>query len=414
MLEDVVSLCSDLIRSKSVTPNDDGALEHIKDYLISAGFDEAKILVFSSPDGKNTVKNLYARYGSRNVKASDHTSLTSETSDSTSSIQPQFSKVLGFLGHSDVVPAGNDWEVDPFAAVQKDGYLYGRGVCDMKGGVAAFCCAAAEFIKRNPDPSKCSIVVMITGDEEIGSPEGVRSLISWCQQYGIMPNDCLIGEPSSRERIGDRIYIGHRGSLGITVKSNGKQGHVAYQGSYENSLSKVCEYIAHMLKSEWKYDDKRFPRTNLEPTMLFTNNYAINVVPDESSANLNIRYGSDYTHQKLQQILLDEAEKFGVSLEFSLCGEAYCCDDENLKKLLSEAIKKVTKEKTNEEVFPEFSCAGGTSDGRYMIQHCNVIEFGLQDFCIHQKNERAKISDLLTLAEIYYAFLEQYFCQSEA
>lgn len=403
MSEDVISFCSNLIKAKSVTPNDDGALEYVKDYLIKAGF-SAQILTFSSADESNSIKNLYAKYTPSCASSADNKDRDNAN---------QRNKVLGFLGHSDVVPAGDGWQVDPFSAIQKDGYLYGRGVCDMKGGIAAFCCAVAEFIKeKNGDPSSSSdfsIVIMITGDEEIGSKEGVRSLLSWCKEFGTIPDDCLIGEPSSREKVGDRIYIGHRGSLNVRAKYKGKQGHIAYQGSYDNSLSKVCEYIAHMLKYEWKYEDKRFPKTNIEPTMLFTNNYAVNVAPDESSANLNIRYGADYTHEELQQILLNEAEKFGVSLEFSASGDAYCCDNEKLKELLSESIKKVTKKITTDKIVPEFSCAGGTSDGRHMIQYCNIIEFGLQDACIHQKNEKVKVSDLVLLSEIYRDFLERYF-----
>lgn len=392
MIEEVVSFCSDLIKCKSVTPTDDGVLERIRAYLLKAGF-EVEILTFSSSDGKNPIKNLYAKYGSAGSGNPDD-----PDSDS--------NKVLGFLGHSDVVPAGGDWEVDPFAATIKDGYLYGRGVCDMKGGIAAFCCAVSEFIKRSDfDKSKNSIVIMITGDEEVGSPQGARALIDWCKEHGTMPRDCLIGEPSSNKEIGDRVYVGHRGSLNILAKSKGKQGHIAYLGSYKNSLADICNYVAHMMQYEWKHEDKSFPKTNLEPTMLFTNNYAVNVAPDESSVNLNIRYGSDYNCEELTKICLQESEKFGISLEFSPSGDAYCCRAEGLRKVLEKAIRKTT----DNRITPKFSCSGGISDGRYMLPYCNIIEFGLQDSCIHQKNEKAKLTDLVLLARIYDAFLDGYF-----
>ncbi len=372
---DVVSLCSDLIKCKSVTPNDDGAIDVVAGYLSSLGF-HTEILIFKSADGKNEIKNLFAKYGvSKN-------------------------KILGFLGHSDVVPAGDDWEVDPFAAIQKGGYLIGRGIADMKGGIAAFCCAVSEFIKQK---FTGSIIVLITGDEEVGSYEGTQSLIKWCAENGHIPHHCLIGEPSSHINIGDRVYVGHRGSMNVTVKSSGKQGHIAYPDNYVNSLGNICRYITVMMNYKWRYDDRRFPRTNLEPTLLFTNNYATNVAPDFSSANLNIRYGADYKSEDLKKILLDDAKDYNVSLDFVVNGDSYYCDNENLKETLSSAIKNITGIDT------EFSCGGGISDGRYMIRYCNIIEFGLQDSTMHQKNEKVKINDLLVLEKIYLSFIKRYF-----
>ncbi|MDR2068065.1 MAG: succinyl-diaminopimelate desuccinylase [Holosporaceae bacterium] len=372
---DVISLCSDLIRCKSVTPIDDGAIECVSSFLKSLGF-ETTVLTFSSPDGSNSIKNLFAKYGSSKRKT------------------------LGFLGHTDVVPPGNDWETDPFAALQKNGFLIGRGAVDMKGSVSAFCCAVQQFIRQKFDGT---IEFFITGDEEVGSYEGTRSLIKWVCENAYMPDDCLIGEPSSQKNLGDVISLGHRGSMNVMVKSYGKQGHSAYPENYKNSLSDLCRYVAKMVNYAWKHEDKRFPSTNLEPTLLFASNYAVNVVPDESSANLNIRFGGDYSADSLKQILLDEAKEFELSLEFFLSGEPYYCNDENLKRILSAAIKETSA------IDPVFSTAGGTSDGRYMIRYCNIIEFGLLDAAMHQKNERVKISDLRKLEEIYLAFLQKYF-----
>lgn len=371
----VISLCSDLIQCKSVTPNDDGAIDVIANYLSSLGF-QTQILIFQSSDGKNEIKNLFAKYG------------TSKN------------KILGFLGHSDVVPAGDDWDVPAFDAKQKDGYLIGRGVADMKGGISAFCCAAAKFIEKKFDGT---IEILITGDEEIGTYEGAQSLIKWCRENECMPHDCLIGEPSSNIEIGDRVYIGHRGSMNVTAKSVGKQGHVAYKNSYVNSLANLCKYIATMLNYKWNHNDKRFPETNLEPTMLFTNNYATNVAPNFSSANLNIRYGADYNSEDLKTICSKESAGYNILLDFIVNGDSYCCDDDNLKNLLSAAIKDITG------IDAELSCGGGISDGRYMIKHCNIIEFGLQDSTIHQKNEKIKVDDLVILEKIYLSFIEKYF-----
>jgi succinyl-diaminopimelate desuccinylase len=165
---DVISFCSELIKCKSVTPENDGAIELIAKFLKTAGF-ETTILTFRSPDGKNEIKNLFAQYGSSQ------------------------NKILGFLGHSDVVPPGENWESDPFFPLQKDGYLIGRGVSDMKGGVAAFCCAVVQFVREKFDGS---VRILITGDEEIGSHEGMQSLLDWCKDRNYHPHDFIIGEPT--------------------------------------------------------------------------------------------------------------------------------------------------------------------------------------------------------------------------
>jgi len=371
---DVVKFCSDLVRCRSVTPVDDGAIDYISEFLKNLGF-ETKILEFS--EGDRTVRNLFAKF------------------------EKGEGRKLGFLGHSDVVPAGDGWKSDPFDPIQSDGFLIGRGVADMKGGISAFCCAVEKFVKEKSFSG--SIKVFITGDEEIGSYQGMRSVLDWAEQHGEIPDDCLIGEPSSDKEVGDRIYAGHRGSINVRVEAVGKQSHVAYSNGCENSLAQVCRYIAAMKDYEWKHEDKRFPSTNLEPTLLFTGNYAENVIPGESSANINIRFGADYNSDQLKKILSEKATPLGIKLSFRVSGEAYCCDDENLKNLMSAAIKNTTG------LIPRFSAEGGTSDGRHMIKYCNVIEFGIQDGTIHQINERVKVADLRKLEDIYFEFLRLYF-----
>ncbi len=370
---DVVKFCSDLIKYESVTPNDNGILEYIKSFLDKIGF-QTKILEFSHD--VHCIKNLFAKY-----------------------IQDK-GKSLGFLGHSDVVPAGEGWNTSPFVPVIKNDYLIGRGVADMKGGIAAFCCAVSEFIKLG---FKGEIRFFITGDEEIGSYQGTRSLLKWAIQNKELPIDCLIGEPSSKREIGDRIYIGHRGSINVNVCAIGKQGHVAYPENYNNALMRICSFISEMKNYSWKYNDKRYPKTNLEPTLLYVGNYAENIVPGSCSANINIRFGADYTLEELERIFFNKAKQYDLHLNFRRSGEAYCCDNSELINLLSNSIYKITNIK------PEISTAGGISDGRYMISYCNVIEFGLQDITIHQPNEKIKINDLQILKDIYFQFLKDYF-----
>ncbi len=371
---DVIEFCSNLVRCKSITPADDGAIDYISNFLKNLGF-ETKILEFSEEN--RTVRNLFAKF-ERGEGAN-----------------------LGFLGHSDVVPAGDGWDSDPFDPIQHNGFLIGRGVADMKGGIAAFCCAVSKFIKEKSFDG--SIRIFITGDEEIGSYQGIQSVLDWAEKEKEIPDDCLIGEPSSDKTIGDRVFIGHRGSINVCATSTGEQLHVAYPREGANSLTQICRYITTLKEYEWKYEDKRFPKTNLEPTLLFTGNYAENIVPGESWANINVRFGADYDSEKLKQILSEKADPLNIKLSFRVSSEAYYCDNENLKNLMSKAIKNVTGK------IPQFSAEGGTSDGRYMIKYCNVIEFGIQDKTIHQSNEKVKISDLKKLEDIYSEFLKLYF-----
>lgn len=371
---DVVKFCSDLVRCKSVTPVDDGAIDYISDFLKNLGF-ETEILEFSEKE--RTVRNLFAKF------------------------EREEGANLGFLGHSDVVPAGDGWDSDPFNPIIYDGFLIGRGVADMKGGISAFCCAISRFVKEKS--FKGSIRIFVTGDEEVGSYQGIPSVLEWAKERREIPDDCLVGEPSSDKEIGDRVFIGHRGSMNIRAKSVGRQLHVAYSKNNTNSLAQICRYVALMKNYEWKHEDKRFPITNLEPTLLFTGNHAVNIIPEESSANLNIRFSADYNSEQLKQILSEKAAQFEISLSFVVSGEPYCCDDTKLKGLISSAIKNVTGS------VPRFSAEGGISDGRYMIKYCNVIEFGMIDRTMHQSNERIRVSDLKKLENIYFEFLKLYF-----
>lgn len=365
---DVIDLCSRLIEFNSVTPARRDVFDFLANFLNELGFD-VKILKFGD------IYNLFAK---RNMSNSQ--------------------KSLGFLAHVDVVPAGENWDFDPFTATQKDGFLIGRGVCDMKSGLAAFCSA----LKKIMDDINGGIEFFITGDEEVGSYEGMKALLEWTKANEEFPQCCLIGEPSSIATTGDRVYLGHRGSINVEVISHGKQGHVAFPAGFDNSLSKLCRYISKMKDYQWDDANQFFPPTNLEPTMLCNKNYAVNVIPDESSANINVRFSDSYTSESVEQIFQQNNE-WNLELKFHRSGEAYFCKNEILKNVLSEAIFETTG------IYPEFSGAGGTSDGRFMKDYCDVIEFGVPDATMHQKNEKVKISDILNLEKIYVSFLKKYF-----
>lgn len=365
---DVIEFCSKLIEFETVTPAKKDVFDFLDSFFKQLNF-ETQILKFGD------VYNFFAK---RNMSNS--------------------LKSLGFLAHVDVVPAGENWNFDPFKANQEDGFLIGRGVCDMKSGVAAFCCALEKCIEN----LNGGIEIFITGDEEVGSYEGAQSLLKWAKDNESFPQCCLVGEPSSVVTTGDRVYLGHRGSLNTEVVSHGKQGHVAFPAGFDNSLTKLCRYITKMKSYKWQDKNDFFPPTNLEPTLFYNKNYAMNVVPDESSANINIRFSDSYTSKELEQILQNENED-GLELRFNCGGEAYCCQNEQLKSILADAIFEVTG------IHPEFSGAGGTSDGRFMRKYCDVIEFGVPDATMHQKNEKVKISDIYNLEKIYIEFLQKYF-----
>lgn len=371
----VIELCSNLVSFRSITPNDDGIAEYVANFLETRCGCSCTILEFQSENG--VVKNLFASRGDNNKPS------------------------LGFIGHLDVVPPGDGWSSDPFCAVQRDGRMFGRGVCDMKGGVAAFCCALETFVKQASN-DKCNIRIFLTGDEEIGSVAGMQSLLKWAEQNGQLPSACLVGEPTSIEVTGDRIYLGHRGSVNVNVVAMGKQNHVATAPASDNALSKLCCYISHLIQHDWRANSTRFPNTKLEPTLLFNNNYATNIIPDRASANINVRFSDDYTPEELQGIF-NQYNNESLKLNFDFCGLPYYCDDKILPNILAKSIEQVTQCK------PVFSGGGGTSDGRFMISHCPVIEFGLPDTTMHQKDESIAISDLQLLEKIYTCFISNYF-----
>lgn len=389
----VIQLCTDLVKCKSITPLDAGVFDILVDFLTNIGF-KTQILEFSSPSG-NKVKNLFGIYSFGDLKKAF-----------------EQNNVLAFLGHIDVVPPGEGWSCDPFGGVISGDQMIARGIADMKGGVAAFCCAISDYLSDfnnencnnlNQPNFNAAIEVLLTADEEVGTYEGAQALLNWCDENGYVPTDCFIAEPSSDKLLGDRVFMGHRGSLNVIATSNGKQGHVAYPMNYNNSLLHICRYVSEMSNYNFTHNDKRFPKTNIEPTMLHTGNYATNVVPEVSSCNINIRFGADYTSDSLKDIFLEHAAKYNIATEFIGAGEAYYCDCDKLKNILSEAILETVG------VAASFSASGGTSDGRFMIKYCNLIEFGLQDASIHQKNEHANLKDIENLTQIYHSFLTKYF-----
>ena len=376
-MQRAVDICRDLISIRSVTRCDDTIVRYVAKILENIGFN-CEVLTFSSDDGTNVVHNLYAEYdsgkGGRN---------------------------LGFLGHLDTVPAGDGWTYEPFSATSVDDFLYGRGIADMKGGVGCFLAALETGVEHITG----KVSIFLTCDEEIGTYEGIQSVLRWAVEHKKIPDHCLIGEPSSDKKICDRMYIGHRGSINISAKACGEQMHSAYvtNDNKNNALERLCCYVSDV--SMFKFDriDNRFPECVVSPTMIKSANIAENVVPAYAEMNFNVRYSGAYTYDDIVSIFSDLAKKYEIEISYRNSGCAYICDDLYLLDIASKAVSDILG------YIPLKSAGGGTSDGRFMIDLCPLIELGMIDETIHKANECVRISDCVDLANVYLRFLQLYF-----
>ncbi len=370
-----LEICRDLVGFNSVTYNKSDILAYVKSILTAVDFD-VQILEFTDEKTGRCVENLFASRG--------------ETIDS-----------LGILGHLDTVPAGEGWNFDPFKATEYNGKLYGRGIVDMKGGVGCVLAALEELDKTSHD----RISIFFTCDEEVGSYEGVQAMLDWAKERNEIPTDCLICEPSSNKKIGDRIYIGHRGSINIEVRANGIQSHSAYvtKESSENALEKICNFVSKISNYDFKDESEFFKATIASPTILNSSNLAVNVIPPLASVNFNVRFSDKFTSESIFEIFKDLAEKDGLTANFTKSGEPYICKNERLLECAKNSIY--------EELgyYPAFSTGGGTSDGRFMINYCPVVEFGMVDRTLHQVNEHIEICDCEKLKNVYKRFILKYF-----
>ncbi len=372
-----VELTQNLIRCASVTPADAGALSLLALALEAAGF-TIKFLPFG--EGSQQINNLYARYGSG---------------------APHFA----FAGHTDVVPAGEGWSLPPFSGEIKDNMLYGRGAVDMKGAVAAFAAAAASFILGQKNFNG-SISLLITGDEEGRAEYGTKPLMAWLAEQKLLPDVCVVGEPSSQEYLGDCLRIGRRGSLAAELTVYGQQGHAAYPERADNPLPRLMALLNHL--AQWQLDagNADFAPSILTLTSIDVGNTASNVIPPNASAKFNVRFNNLWRRAQLEETLKALCEKYlGEKFELSCTGdsEAFLIADSPFRTLVSNAIERVTARK------PALSTGGGTSDARFIAPHCAVVEFGLVGQTMHQIDERVSLVDLQKLEAVYFEILRDYF-----
>ncbi|MBU6444358.1 MAG: succinyl-diaminopimelate desuccinylase [Alphaproteobacteria bacterium] len=379
---DPIALSQALIRCRSVTPEDGGALAVLEAALVSIGF-QCHRLRFEE-EGSAPVENLYARYGHAG---------------------PNFC----FAGHTDVVPPGDaaHWRHDPFAAVIENGMLYGRGASDMKSAVAAFAAAAARQIADGPFAG--SISLLVTGDEEGVSINGTKKVLAWMAERGERIDHCLVGEPTSTASTGDAIKIGRRGSLNVRFTARGIQGHSAYPQRALNPVPILATLVSELAAEPLDAGSAHFEPTTLVFTTFDVGNPATNVSPAEARAACNIRFNDLWTAEKLITHLKAKAEavtkRMGgqIETEYSVSGVSFLTAPGAFTDLLENAVKSVTG------AAPEFSTGGGTSDARFIKDHAPVAELGLCGTTMHKVDECVPVAEIETLADIYAAILASYF-----
>ncbi len=376
---DPVVLTADLVRCASVTPADAGALDVLARLLGNAGFE----LGWADRGG---IRNLFARWG---VKG--------------------HAKTFGFNGHTDVVPLGDEaaWTMPPFGAEIKDGVMYGRGTTDMKSGVAAFVAAAIDFVKDTPPDG--AVIIAITGDEEGDALDGTTVLLEYMDNNTEAMSVCLVGEPTCPNQMGEMIKIGRRGSLTAFFKVTGKQGHSAYPHRANNPLPAMARFMDQLASHELDTGTDHFDASTLAVVTIDTGNPATNVIPADCKATVNIRFNDTYSGASLTDWLQAEADKitaqFGVVVEMKVkvSGESFVTPPGALSALVSAAVQAETN------VVPQLSTTGGTSDARFVKNHCPVVEFGLVGKSMHQVDEHVQVAHIHQLKTIYARILRDYF-----
>ena len=368
---DPVAFAQQLIRCPSITPARGEVFDLLESALEPLGFTVHRWILGEPPDGPT--ENMVAVRGSGS---------------------PHF----GFAGHLDVVPAGEGWSADPFAAEIADGTLVGRGANDMKSAIAAFVAALSSV-----EQSAGTVSLLITGDEEGYSTYGTPRIIDWLNERQIRPDMILIGEPTSVDRLGDTVKIGRRGSVNIWIDVPGVQGHVAYPHRTTNPIPPIARVIAALDSLHLDDGTEAFPPSNLEFTGIDTPTHASNVIPGAATAQLNIRFNNLHRGADLVKMIEEIAEREapGAKVRARISGEAFLTPPGPLYDVVVEAIEEETG------MTPELSTSGGTSDGRFLIQLCPVVDFGLPNATMHKVGECAAVDDIRALSRIYERILRK-------
>ncbi|MBF0251850.1 MAG: succinyl-diaminopimelate desuccinylase [Alphaproteobacteria bacterium] len=377
---DPVEITQALIRRPSVTPNDAGALGVLEDALRPMGF-VCHRLPFSAP-GTPDVDNLYARFGTGGAN-------------------------LCFAGHTDVVPVGDEtaWTHPPFGAEIHDGVLYGRGAVDMKTGIGCFVAAVSRFLAEAGGDFTGSLSFLVTGDEEGPAINGTIKVLDWMRRNGETMDACIVGEPTNTDTLGECIKIGRRGSMNGFITQRGVQGHVAYPHHADNPIPKLVRLVNALIGEPLDNGTDHFQPSNLEITSIDTGNSAVNVIPNAARAQFNVRFNDLHTPASLQALIRERLKDAGdnYDLAFQVSGEAFLTPPGRLSEVMAAAVRTVTGRE------PELSTSGGTSDARFIKDHCPVAEFGLMNAYAHKVDERARVDDIRALADIYHEMIRGFF-----
>ena len=376
---DPVKLTADLLRCPSVTPIEAGALVLLEKLLTTAGFSCSRV-------DRGEVSNLFARWGKKGHP-----------------------RTFGFNGHTDVVPVGDEaaWSNPPFCGDIIDGWLWGRGATDMKSGVAAFAAAAIDFVSQTPPDG--SIILAITGDEEGDAVDGTVALLDWMTTEGEAMQACLVGEPTCPDKMGEMMKIGRRGSMTAFITIKGTQGHAAYPHRANNPMPSMVRLMDRLATKQLDQGTAHFDASTLAITTIDTGNRATNVIPAQSKATVNIRFNDAHSSGSLSEWLQNEADKVsaetGVKIEMKIkvSGESFITPPGPLSDLIASAVVAETG------VTPVLSTSGGTSDARFVKNHCPVVEFGLVGKTMHQVDERVEVVQIEQLKQIYTRILRDYF-----
>ena len=370
-LGDPIGLTQALLRCPSVTPTDGGAMDVLASALESLGFTCHHI---QSSTGGPEIRNLYARLGDQ---------------------APNFC----FAGHTDVVPVGKGWTAEPFAASIMDGKLFGRGATDMKGGIACFVAAVARLLAEAPP--KGSISLLITGDEEGPAVDGTVKVLDWLAERGEKLDCCMVGEPTNPRLLGEMMKIGRRGSLNCRLTVFGTQGHSAYPHLADNPIPRLLDILRRLTEKPLDEGNAHFQASTLALTTVDVGNAATNVIPAEARAGFNIRFNDMHSGASLERWIRDVVADAGgeVEVKVEVSGESFLTPPGELSAILSQAITAETG------LTPDLSTTGGTSDARFIKNHCPVVEFGLVGQTMHKSDENVALADLETLTRIYHRVL---------
>jgi succinyl-diaminopimelate desuccinylase len=377
---DPVALTQDLIRCPSVTPEEGGALDLLQEVLEGLGF-TCHRLRFSDA-GTPDVDNLYARLGDTKPN-------------------------ICFAGHTDVVPPGpvERWSSDPFSGDIRDGGIHGRGAADMKGAIACWVAAAARRLAKGPIPG--SISLLITGDEEGPAINGTAKILRWLTEQDETLDACITGEPTNPETLGEMIKIGRRGSLNGMLTVEGTQGHVAYPHLADNAAHRLVAMLDALIAEPLDEGSEHFQPSVLQVTGIESGMEATNIIPGAARAAFNARFNDLHTSETLIAMLRERLDKAAggaaYDLEIKVSGESFYTPPGPLSDLVGDAVEKVLG------IRPELSTTGGTSDSRFIKDHCPVLDFGLVGQTMHKIDERVAVADIENLTAIYEAVIDGYF-----